>query len=96
LEKVRGDGTYVANNPINSRLFKLDGFYKEMEKQGIKVYSNILELKTILPDLRVANLLSFEPTVAVIRVVRLRRKEDLVVGYQIMHLPFKYFPELIY
>ena len=95
LEKVQGYGTYVANNPINSGLFKLDGFYKEMEKQGIKVYSKILELKTVLPDLRVANLLSLEPTEAVIRVVRLRRTEKLVVGYQITHLPFKYFPELI-
>jgi len=95
IQKTRGRGTTVISvNPSVSHSFGLDSFDERFQREGHNTHTRVYSLKKIQPDRALSKAFSIGSTEKLWRIVRTRSIERTVVGYEVIYLDSKLFPEM--
>ncbi|MFF9815605.1 GntR family transcriptional regulator [Streptomyces sp. NPDC014006] len=93
LDRVQGKGTFVAR-PKVSRTLDLTSYTEDMEAQGMRPASRVLDIGYVSADAVLAGLLDVTAGERVLRVERLRLASGEPMAIEATHLPDRRFPGL--
>ncbi len=88
----KGEGTFVEHVSKTQMLIKLDGFSKEMEKLGLKVHSDVLEVTIINSNKNYESVydgLGVSPTESIVMVKRRRYLENKPLALETSYLNYQ-------
>jgi DNA-binding GntR family transcriptional regulator len=96
INRQKGKKAIVVSDPKVQIEFshKQYGGYEDLQEQGLKVGTTVLENRLVVPDDRIASKLQLECTQEVIKIVRTRAIEDRKVIYWISYVPARLCPAL--
>lgn len=90
-----GKGTFVAEPKIDQQLRALTGFTQDVRARGGHPASRVLEAKVTPAAPEIAVALHLAPSVAVVKLARLRLAEGLPLAIETAYLPFSLCPNLL-
>jgi GntR family transcriptional regulator len=93
LERVQGRGTFVAKPKVAQNL-QLTSYTEDMQAQGLKPASRLLDIGYIAADEELAERLAIKPNSKVLRIERLRLADGEPMAIEASHLSTKLFPDL--
>jgi GntR family transcriptional regulator len=96
LRREQGRGTFVAEPKlVESMVNRAIGFFDDMTERGIKVVSQVLELRQMMPPVTVARELELLPGATVIEVRRVRFIADQPMVVVSSYIPYDMCPNLL-
>lgn len=95
ITRLPGKGTFVSKPRILHKIGTITSFTEEMQTVGIKVSTQILEVKRQLPSQHIANDLQIESNKYIVLLKRLRFANDEAVSINSTYLPEDLIPGFI-
>jgi len=95
LTRTQGRGTFVTDLHVKKPVAQLSGFTQDIERQGMRPFSKVLQFAAVIPPFEVAKTLGLKPNEAAIILKRLRGVDEKVLGMDIVYLSFSRFHEVL-
>ncbi|ANN14831.1 GntR family transcriptional regulator [Amycolatopsis orientalis] len=90
LHRVQGKGTFAAEPKLAQRL-QLSSYTEDMQKQGLKPSSKLLEIDELPVEADLAKLLGIRVGAKILRLRRLRLADSQPMALETTHLPLGRF-----
>jgi len=95
LTRTQGRGTFVADLHVKKPVAQLAGFTLDIERQGLRPFSKVMQFSAIIPPIEAAKALGLKSGEAAIFLKRLRGVDEKVLGMDIVYLPFGRYHEVL-
>jgi GntR family transcriptional regulator len=95
IERRHGHGTLVAPRRVLRQAQHPLGLAAELSARGVRPGSHILKVEEVLPPEDARSSLRLGPRAAAVRILRLRRANELLIGLQETFVPARYCPGLL-
>jgi GntR family transcriptional regulator len=76
LIRKKGVGTWFADQSVNTRIKNWSSFSQEMQSKGIKIINYEINVEWVVPDPGVADFFSIPKNIKILKMERLRGRED--------------------
>ncbi|MGB3534864.1 MAG: phosphonate metabolism transcriptional regulator PhnF [Microcoleaceae cyanobacterium] len=95
LRVIQGQGTFVAETPIQYTLGKRVRYNQTLNAQGFEIRFQMLRSVEILADLAIASALEIQPEETVFLIERLSFANDQPISISTSYFPARHFPNLL-